>query len=57
MNTFSVVVSFYSTMYTVTEGVDKFAELNLVRSEDLSKSTAVIVRTSDASAIGKIDTQ
>ena len=47
-----MVVSFDATSYTVTEGVDEFAELTLVRSGDLSRTTVVTVTTGPGNATG-----
>ena len=47
-----VVVSFSPTTYTVTEGVDEFVELILVRSGVLSRATVVIVTTRSGTATG-----
>ena len=49
----SVVVSFDPAAYTVTEGVDKFAKLMLVRTGNHNRSTIVSVATSDGSAKGE----
>ena len=46
------IVSFNSTTYTVTEGVDGFAVL-LVRSGDTSGATVVTVTTESGTAMGK----
>ena len=46
-------VYFDPTDYNVTEGVDDFANLMLVRSGDLSRETVVTVTTAPGSAIGK----
>jgi hypothetical protein len=54
MQQYSVVVAFSPTTYTVTEGVDEFAELVIVRSGDLSRNTTVTVTTFDASALCKL---
>ena len=45
------MVSFNPTDYTVTEGVDTFANLMLVRTGDLDGETIVIVTTVPGSAI------
>ena len=45
-------VEFDPTAYTVTEGVDAFAELNLVRSGHLDGSTVVTVSLLSGTAIG-----
>ena len=50
---FLVVISFEPTSYTVTEGDDGFAELILVRSGYLNRTTIVTVTTADGSATGK----
>ena len=47
-----VCVSFDPISYTVTEG-DGFAELILIRSGDLSRTTVVTVTTADGSATGE----
>ena len=49
---FSVSVSFAPTNYTVTEGVDEFVELILVRSRDTNRSTTVTVCTESGTAVG-----
>ena len=54
MHQYSVVVAFSPTTYTVTEGVDEFAELVLARSGDLSNNTTVTVTTFDASALCRL---
>ena len=47
-----VFVSFDSTTYTVTEGVDDVANLMLVRSGDLSRTVVVTVTTAAGTAVG-----
>lgn len=47
-----LIVSFVPTDYTVTEGVDLFANIMLVRSRNTSKTAAVIVCTQSRTAIG-----
>ena len=47
-----MVVSFNPTSYTVTEGVDRAAELVLVTSGDLSRTTVVTVSTEAGTATG-----
>ena len=48
----SVIVSFDPTIYTVTEGVDGFANLRLIRTGDISRETVVTVTTVLGSANG-----
>ena len=48
----SVIVSFDPTIYTVTEGVDGFADLMLIRTGDTSRETVVTVTTVPGSANG-----
>ena len=45
-------VEFNPTAYTVTEGVDDFAELTLVRRGYLAQSTTVTVTTLSGTATG-----
>ena len=45
-------VEFDPTVYIVTEGVNAFADLRLVRSGDLSESTVVTVTPQSGTAIG-----
>ena len=52
-----LIVSFASTDYTVTEGVDLFANVMLVRSGNTSKTATVIVCTQSGTAIGMSDYQ
>ena len=54
-NNFSVMVSFDSTAYTVTEGVDPTVELMLIRGGDLNRVVVVTVTTVPATANGMID--
>ena len=49
---YSVIVSFDPTSYTVTEGVDEFVVLTLARSRDISEVTLVTVTTVPGSATG-----
>ena len=53
-NNFSVMVSFDSTAYTVTEGVDPTVELMLIRGGDLNRVVVVTVTTVPATANGMI---
>ena len=46
-------VTFDPTTYIVTEGVNAFAQMRLVRSGDLSGSTTVTVTPQSAKAIGE----
>ena len=46
------VVSFESTTYTVTEGIDEFAQIILIIAGGLSRETSVVVTTFDATANG-----
>ena len=46
------MVSFDPTTYTVTEGVDEFAVLMLVRSGEISGITTVTVATVSGTAVG-----
>ena len=50
--TFIIVVSFVPTNYNVTEGVNPFAEMTLVRSGNTNKTATVIVCTRSGTAIG-----
>ena len=51
--TFSIIiVSFVPTDYTVTEGVDGYAEMMLERRGFNNKSASVIVCTQSGTAIG-----
>ena len=47
-----VFVTFDPTAYFVTEGVNAFADLRLVRSGDLSESTTVTVTPQSGTATG-----
>ena len=47
-----VLVEFNPTTYTVTEGVDNFAELTLVRSGYLAQTTTVTVSFQSGTATG-----
>ena len=49
---FTALVSFDPTSYTVIEGVDEFVVLGLVRSGDTSGSTTVAVETLPGTAMG-----
>ena len=46
------VVSFDPTVYTVTEGVDDFVVLTLVRIGDISGATTITVTIESGSALG-----
>ena len=48
-----MLVEFDPTAYTVTEGVDAFAELTLIRSGHLDETTVVTVSPLSGTAIGK----
>ena len=50
---YAVFVEFDPTAYTVTEGVDAFAELTLIRSGHLIGPTIVTVSPLSGTAIGK----
>ena len=52
MSHHTVFVTFDPTTYIVTEGVNAFAQLILVRSGDLSGSTTVTVTPQSGTAIG-----
>jgi CUB/sushi domain-containing protein len=51
----AVLVSFAPTAYTVTEGMDGFVTLMLVRTGDLSRTTLVTVTTAAESAVAGSD--
>ena len=48
----NIVISFVHTSYTVTEGLDEFAQLVLMRNGSLATNTSAIVTTFDVSAKG-----
>ena len=50
---FIVFVSFNPALYTVTEGEDDFANLNIVRSGDIGRITVVTVTPRSGTAQGK----
>ena len=50
---FAVFVTFDPTAYFVTEGVNAFSDLRLVRSGDLSGSTVVTVTPRSGTATGR----
>ena len=50
---FSVFVTFDPTIYMVTEGEDKFAQLILFRSGNLNGDTEIIVIYQSGTAIGR----
>ena len=49
---FLVIVTFDPTVYNVTEGMNNFAELTIVRSGKLSEVTTVTVTTLSGTALG-----